>query len=207
MTATDAGGPPGPPRDFEATYREGTPPWDIGRPQPAVQKLLDDGLVAGSVLDLGCGTGENALLIAARGHAVMGLDGAPSAVEQARAKAAARGLGPPQVQFHVWDALQLGRLRKSFDTVLDCGLMHVFDRPTRRQYIQAVAEVTASGADFFVLAFSDEEPAGRGPHRLTESEIRDAARSIFAVMEIEPARLERVDGPPAQAWLARLTRI
>jgi len=193
--------------DFEAAYQRGAPPWDTGRPQPAVARLLDQGLVVGSVLDVGCGSGENALLIASRGHVVMGLDGAPTAVAQAREKAAARGLGPPQVQFHHWDALQLARLRKSFDTVLDCGLLHVFDRATRRQYLEAVAEVTASGADLLVLAFSDEEPAGPGPHRLTESEIRDAARSIFAVMDVEPAALERREGPPARAWLARLTRI
>jgi SAM-dependent methyltransferase len=193
--------------DFEQSYRQGAPPWEIGAPQPAVARLVEAGLVVGSVLDLGCGTGENAFLLASRGHQVMGLDAAPTAVELARQKAASRGLGPPQVQFHVWDALQLGRLRKSFDTVLDSGLFHVFDRPTRRAYMESVAEVTASGADLLLLCFSDEEPPGPGPHRLTESEIRDAARSIFAVMDLGPERYERRAGPPARAWLARLTRI
>jgi len=195
------------PFDFEAAYQQGAPPWDLGRPQPAVARLLDAGLITGSVLDLGCGTGENALLVASRGHAVMGLDGAATAVELARQKAAARGLGPPAVQFHRWDALELARLRKSFETVLDCGLFHVFDRPLRRQYVQSVAEVAASGADFFVLCFSDEEPPGPGPHRITESDLREAVRSIFAVMDLETTTLERRAGPPAQAWLARFTKI
>lgn len=53
--------------DWDAIYRSATPPpWDIGRPQPAFVRLADSGLLAGRVLDAGCGTGEHALLAAAR---------------------------------------------------------------------------------------------------------------------------------------------
>ena len=51
-------------------------------------------MIAGSVLDAGCGTGETALYLAGRGHAVVGIDFAAAAIARARAKAAARGLGP-----------------------------------------------------------------------------------------------------------------
>jgi cyclopropane fatty-acyl-phospholipid synthase-like methyltransferase len=194
----------GAPRDFEATYQAGTAPWDIGRPQGELVKLAEAGLVVGSVLDVGCGTGENALWLAARGHAVMGLDASETAIRLARGKAAARGL--TGAQFHVWDALQLGRLRQTFDTVLDCGLFHVFTDEQRRPYAHSLAEVTTSGADVFLLCWSDEEPPGPGPRRVQEYEIRDAFRSIFAVMDVQPALFEKT-GPPARAWLARLTRI
>jgi SAM-dependent methyltransferase len=195
----------GPARDFEAIYRAGDAPWEIRRPQPAIVGLAEAGRIVGTVLDVGCGTGENALYLAGRGHLVMGLDRAQTAVALARGKAAERGLGG--AQFHVWDALELGRLRKSFDTVIDCGLFHLFDRDERRRYAQSLTEVTASGSDLYLLCFSDEEPAGPGPHRIAEHEIRDAFRSIFAVMEVAPAALERVAAPPARAWLAKLTRI
>ncbi|HET9555228.1 MAG TPA: class I SAM-dependent methyltransferase, partial [Anaeromyxobacteraceae bacterium] len=164
----------GPPRDFEASYRSGDVPWDTGRPQPAIVRAAEAGRVVGLVLDVGCGTGENALYLAARGHGVLGLDASPTAVERARAKAAERAL--PGAQFHVWDALQLGRLRQSFDTVIDSGLFHVFDRPTRRLYAQSLAEATPSGSDVLLLCWSDEEPPGPGPHRIREDEIRDAVR-------------------------------
>jgi SAM-dependent methyltransferase len=195
----------GPPRDFEATYRAGNTPWEIGRPQAEIVRLAEAGLVVGSVLDVGCGTGENALHLAARGHAVFGVDGSETAVALAREKAAARGLAG--VQFHLWDALQLRRLRKSFDTVIDSGLFHVFADDQRRPYAQSLAEVTASGSDLFILCWSDAEPPGPGPRRVAEYEIRDAFRSIFAVMDVEPAILEKADGVPAKAWLARLTKI
>jgi SAM-dependent methyltransferase len=195
----------GPPRDFEATYRAGPPPWEIGRPQAEIVKLAETGLVVGSVLDVGCGTGENALHLAARGHAVFGVDGSETAVALAREKAAARGLAG--AQFHLWDALQLRRLRKTFDTVIDSGLFHVFADDQRRPYAQSLAEVTASGSDLFILCWSDAEPPGPGPRRVAEYEIRDAFRSIFAVMDVEPAVFEKADGVPAKAWLARLTKI
>ncbi|HZP89453.1 MAG TPA: hypothetical protein VFC04_00470, partial [Actinomycetota bacterium] len=52
---------------FETAYG-GSPAWDIGRPQPAVVRLEEAGEITGSVIDLGCGTGENALFLASRGH-------------------------------------------------------------------------------------------------------------------------------------------
>jgi hypothetical protein len=78
---TDSGradGLPGPARprhaeDFDALYT-GTPPWDIGRPQPAFVALADAGAVRGRVLDVGCGTGEHALMAAGLGLDVTGVD-------------------------------------------------------------------------------------------------------------------------------------
>jgi SAM-dependent methyltransferase len=193
-----------PRRDFEASYLGGDAPWDIGGPQPEIVRLSEAGLLTGSVLDLGCGTGENALYLAARGHAVFGLDGSTTAIDQARRKAAERKL---PVQFHVWDALELKRLRKRFETVIDVGLFHVFDDEERRRYVESLTEVTASGSDLFILCFSTEEPPGYGPRRIDEYELRAAFRSSFAVMGVQPARFERRGEAPARALLARLTRI
>jgi cyclopropane fatty-acyl-phospholipid synthase-like methyltransferase len=193
-----------PRRDFEASYRSGDAPWDIGAPQPEIVKLAEAGLITGSVLDIGCGTGENALYLAGRGHAVFGLDGSATAIERAREKAVARGR---PVQFHVWDALELGRLRRRFETVIDVGLFHVFGDEDRLRYAGSLAEVTASGSDLFILCFSTEEPPGPGPRRVTEHEISHAMRGLFVTMEVQPARFERRSGPPAMALLARLTRI
>jgi 2-polyprenyl-3-methyl-5-hydroxy-6-metoxy-1,4-benzoquinol methylase len=88
---------------FDNAY-EGTPTWDIGRPQGAVGRLAQAGLIEGSVLDVGCGTGENALFLAGLGHEVVGIDLARAAIEKARAKAVERGVG---ATFEVRDALDL----------------------------------------------------------------------------------------------------
>jgi SAM-dependent methyltransferase len=174
-----------PRRDFEAAYRDGSAPWDVGAPQPEVVKLAEDGEIVVDVLDVGCGTGENALYLAGLGRRAMGIDAAPTAIARAREKAAARGLAVP---FLVADALDLARLRRRFETVLDCGLFHTFDREQRRAYANQLCEVLSPGGTFLLLCFSDEEPPGPGPHRISESDIRDAFRSIFALTRIRPGR-------------------
>ena len=88
---------------FVEAYK-GKPPWDIGGPQPAFEALADAGEIAGPVLDAGCGTGENALFLAALGFEVVGVDAVEAAVEAARRKALARGL---EAEFLVHDALAL----------------------------------------------------------------------------------------------------
>src|SRR6476620_4367083 len=76
---------------WDASYRQGPAPWDIGRPQPAVVRLASQGGFAGAVLDAGCGTGENALHIARLGLTVLGVDVAETALAIARDKAAVVG--------------------------------------------------------------------------------------------------------------------
>jgi SAM-dependent methyltransferase len=190
---------------FEEVYRQGTPPWDIGGPQPEVVRLAGDGDLVGDVLDVGCGTGENALYLAGLGRRVVGVDASPLAVDRARAKAASRGLPVP---FLVADALDLATLRRRFETVLDCGLFHVFDRDDRRRYAHSLCEVLSSGAALQLLCFSDEEPPGPGPHRISEGDLRDAFRSLFALTRIRPGRFESLLHPGgAKAWVATLVRI
>lgn len=195
----------GPRRDFEASYRAGTPPWDIGRPQPEIVAEAAAGTIVGDVLDVGCGTGENALHLASLGRRVLGIDSAPTAVARAREKAAARGV--PAV-FLVADALDLGKLRRRFETVVDCGMFHALDPAQRRAYAESLTEVLSPGGTLLLLCFSDEEPPGPGPHRIARHEISDAFRSIFVVSTIRPGRFEADrPGGGAKAWVATLTRI
>jgi len=60
---------------FNSAYK-GIPPWDIGRPQKEIIRLAEDGEINGTVLDAGCGTGENALYLANLGFEVWGVDAA-----------------------------------------------------------------------------------------------------------------------------------
>src|SRR4029077_910983 len=109
---------------FEAMYLEGSPPWDIGRAQPELVQLVETGRISGRVLDVGCGTGDNAIYFATQGLDVVGVDGAPEAVRQARDKAQTRGV---RITFDVADVLDLGGSFGTFDTVTDSGVFHVFD--------------------------------------------------------------------------------
>lgn len=193
-----------PRRDFEATYQAGDAPWDIGGPQPEIVALAEAGELVGDVLDVGCGTGENALHLASLGRRVLGIDGAPTAIARAREKAAARGL---PAAFLVADALDLGTLRRRFETVVDCGMFHTLAPAQRRAYAQSLTEVLSPGGTLALLCFSDEEPPGPGPHRIAQHELGDAFRSIFVVSRLRPGRFERRGQDAARAWVALLTMI
>jgi SAM-dependent methyltransferase len=189
---------------FEEAYR-GIPPWDIGRPQPAIECIAAAGPLTGPVLDAGCGTGENALLFAARGFEVVGVDAVAAAVSVARAKAEARGL---QAEFLVHDALALGELGRRFRTVIDSGLFHTFNDDERREYVGSLASATALRARVFILCFSDLELGNGGPRRVTQAELREMFdRPPFRVVEIEAAEMGTNFGSGRKAWLASIERV
>ena len=196
---------PHPPWD-ESYTAELPAPWDIGRPQPAFVRLADEGLLAGRVLDSGCGTGEHALLAASRGADVIGIDVAATAIARARAKAADRGLS---VRFEVADALDLGRLGLQVDTVIDSGVFHVFSDEERARYVASLAAVLRPGGRCYLMCFSDRQPGDWGPRRVRAEELRSAFRDGWAVESISADTFEinPIGGTAqAQAWLAAIRR-
>lgn len=191
---------------WDASYVDGPAPWDVGRPQPAILRLAGEGAFAGAVLDAGCGTGENALLVASLGLHVVGVDVAETALSIARGKAADRGM---DAEFVVADALHLDRLGRVFETVLDCGLFHAFDSDERPDYVAGLASVTSPGGVLYVLCFSDVGPGALGPHPVGEEELRAAfTRSGgWSVVSVSPDRIQtRFDAQGAPAWLAKIER-
>jgi ubiquinone/menaquinone biosynthesis C-methylase UbiE len=191
---------------WDASYHDGPAPWDTGRPQPAVVRAANQGKFAGPVLDAGCGTGDNALHLAALGLSVLGVDVAETALATARHKADERGIS---VEFAAGDALRLGLLGRRFKTVLDCGLFHTFDGEERPGYVASLASVTQSGGTVLLLCFSDRGP-DTGPHPVTQEQLRAAfdRPQGWHVESIEPDRIEttyHVAGAPA--WFATIRRL
>jgi SAM-dependent methyltransferase len=182
------------------------PPWDIGRPQPLFVRLADRGRLVGRVLDAGCGTGEHAMLAASHGAYAMGMDLSPTAIAEARAKAAARGL---DVKFEIADALALPDRHLVVDTVIDSGVFHVFDEEDRARYVEALASVLRPGGTCYLTCFSDQEPGDWGPRRFREEELRAAFSDgwTFDFLIAETFDLNPIHGiTQAQAWLAAVKR-
>ncbi|WP_089157685.1 class I SAM-dependent methyltransferase [Micromonospora sp. NBS 11-29] len=197
---------------FDAHYA-GTPLWDLGRPQAAMRELAEAGAFRGRVLDVGCGTGELALLVAASGLPTVGVDAAPTAIRAARRKADERGL---RVRFEVGDALDLGALGEQFDTVLDSCLFHAFDETDRIRYAASLAGVMPSGARLFLLCIGDRHQPGpvRAPHagirarRVSAEVIRDTFTTGWRIDSLESTTVENTrDSEGAPGWLATVTRV
>jgi SAM-dependent methyltransferase len=191
------------PEDFDALYA-GTPPWDIGRPQPAFLELAQSGAIRGRVLDVGCGTGEHALMAAALGLEALGVDAAPTAIALAEKKARERGL---TARFLVWNALQLAELGEEFDTVIDSGLFHVFEDEDRVRFVDSLRAAVPTDGRYHMLCFSDRQPGDFGPRRVTQAEIRASFGDGWRVDSIDAAKMDVTFTPEGVfAWLATIIR-
>jgi 2-polyprenyl-3-methyl-5-hydroxy-6-metoxy-1,4-benzoquinol methylase len=188
---------------FDSAYR-GTPPWEIGRPQKEFVDLVRRGEISGSVLDIGCGTGEHALFFAGEGYEVWGIDSVPLAIEKAREKASGRGL---KVHFLLMNALDLPSLNRKFDTATDSGLFHTLSDEDRTVFVNNLAAILSPAGKYFMLCFSELEPGGYGPRRITEREIRESFREGWSINYIRRAIFEsRTRAEGSRAWLSSISK-
>lgn len=168
---------------FDEAYTSGTAPWVIGEPQPAIVVLEErGGWIRGSVLDLGCGTGEHTIYLTRLGYEVRGVDSSERAIEQARTNAAEHNVA---ARFEVGDALRLGD-DPTFDTVIDSALFHIFDQADRGRYIRSLHRICRPGALVHVLALSDTGPAF-GP-QVSDATIREAFDEGWVLEELQPSQ-------------------
>ena len=178
-------------RERFAEMYAGQAPWDTGKPQPVFVKAADK--ISGSILDIGCGPGDNALFFASRGHAVTGADFLEEPIARANRKAAERGIA---ATFVVKDALQLRGWMERFDSVIDSGLFHVFSNQhsfsdqDRVRYAEGLRTVLKPGGRLFLLCFSDQMPGTQGPRRVSQSELRATFSNGWEIESIKPVRCE-----------------
>lgn len=200
---------------FDDAYKTRTAPWVIGEPQPAIVDLERAGLVHSKVLDAGCGTGEHTILLTRLGYDVLGVDAAPTAIEQARANAAEKGV---DAHFEVGDAMNLGSAPR-FDTVVDSALFHIFDDADRPRYVASLHAVCKPGGLVHVLALSDKG-RGFGPE-VSDRVIREAFGDGWVLEALDETTYRGVVQEPhveaiglpvgsvvdEPAWLARVRRL
>ncbi|OBG92616.1 methyltransferase [Mycobacterium sp. E3251] len=155
------------PARFEEMYRDertshGLPaatPWDIGGPQPVVERLVALGAIKGEVLDPGTGPGHHAIYYASKGYAATGIDGSATALERARENARRAGVS---VNFELADATKLEGMEGRFDTVVDCAFYHTFstDPELQRSYVRALHRATKPGARLYMFEFGEHNVNG-----------------------------------------------
>ena len=181
----------------------GAAPWEIGRPQLSFVSLAQSQQIRSPVLDVGCGTGENALYLAGLGFEVNGVDSARAAIEMARDKAKVRQV---RAYFRIVDALDLACLGTTFETVIDSGLFNLFTDEERRLFLAGLAVVLRPGGTYFMLGFSDQETR-EAPGRISQAEVRSLFQTGWTINYIRAAIFEtRIHDGGANAWLASITR-
>lgn len=157
---------------YRFAYRSGTPRWDSTEPRPELAALIR-GRPTGRALDLGCGTGTDALYLAEHGWQVTGVDFAPQAIGTARSRAAASA---SPARFVVGDVTRLGQaaVGGDFDLVIDVGCYHAIPARLRDGYAAGVAAATRPGADLYLAGIAHPPAAWRmiGARGVTADDLR-----------------------------------
>ena len=185
-------------------------PWDVRRPQPAIQALVEAGGFSGRVLDVGCGYGENALCIAASGLHVTGYDLDQEALDRAAEQAAERGLADRTrfLRFNARNLIDLGG-DTTYDTVLDSLVFHGYQDPARRDlHVAGLATVLAPGGRLHLLCYSDQHVGPPDPpHTISLAAIREAFADGWTVDEVrETTTVSNLAPDGITSWLVTCSR-
>ncbi len=186
-----------PHRCWNESYASGELPWDTGEPEPLLVEFVNSGGVApGRTLEIGAGTGTNAIWLAERGFDVIGVDISPLAVERATAKMDGRNL---RCRFATLDFLATPSPDGPFRFVFDRGCFHVFDEQEERErFVAHVAATLAPGALWLSLIGSTEgEPRDVGPPRRSAQEVVLAIEPALEIVELRSAEFR---SHAAKAW-------
>jgi SAM-dependent methyltransferase len=172
-------------------------PWDTGTPDPMLVEFVESrAIVPGRALEVGCGTGTNAIYLAQHGFEVVGVDISPLAVDKARDKARGR------CRFETVDFLSEAAPGGPFQFVFDRGCFHTFDEDHERErFAQNVAAGLVDGGTWLSLIGSTEgPPRDVGPPRRSAREVISAIEPPLEILQFQSCEFG-VYGEQLKAWL------
>jgi len=195
-------------RDWEEKYRTGNTPWDSQLPSRELRSVLEEfQLVPSNAIELGCGTGTNAIWMAEQGMRVVGVDCSSLALAQAREKVEQRAddLAIEWIEADVIDLKHSGAL---FELLFDRGCYHCCRRVDRDGYLHTLKNLTDEDSRIVILCGNANDPEPGGPPKLTEEEIRADFANGFEILQLREFHFEDAGGVQGPlGWSVVLRRV
>jgi len=191
---------------FEERYRTGDTPWDHSTPDSnLLDMVMQRPIPKCKALDVGCGTGGNAIWLAQQSFLVTGCDFSPTAVEKAAGKAA---LSNVACSFIVADFLKDKISGSPFSFVFDRGCLHSFgSAEERRQFAETVAShLEEDGLWLSLVGNADDRAREIGPPTLTARELVDAVEPYCEIISIEAGYFGSDEADPPKAWICLMRK-
>ena len=191
---------------FREMYKEGTTPWDIGKPDfNLIQAVTTLPIHPCKALEIGCGTGDNAIWLAQQGYHVVGVDAAEIAIEKAEEKAAT---AKATCTFAVLDILKSHAEGAPFGFAFDRGCFHTVDTDEdRTTFAKQVHRHLADGGLWLSLVGNaDEERVDEGPPRRTARDIVNAVEPHFEILSLVSSHFETKLPEPPRAWVCLMRK-
>jgi len=190
--------------DWDLIYREGCPPWEIGRPKTELIRVLNEwDLPRGTALELGCGTGSDAIYLAQQGFDVTAVEVSPTALERARRRGMQEGA---QVHFVLDDVFEFTASGEPYDFIYDAGFYHFIRRVRLEAFLDMLWRLTKPGSFYLPLAGNADETTEDGPPRVSERALRSELGRLLEIVALRPFRFEsphRAEGYLGWSCLAR----
>jgi SAM-dependent methyltransferase len=181
---------------YQVMYRIGFTPWDQHETSQPLTHLIKDE-TPGHLLDIGCGTGKDAVFAASNGWRVTGVDAVAPALRKARVAAAEAGVEVRLVHGDI-TRLQPSNIGDDFSVVQDMGCIAGLSDDGRVAAAKLVTEVSLSGAHLLLFYFGPGGGNGPGPRRLDPAQVP----SLFPGWDVEmhrPADEVPINGPMRNA--------
>lgn len=167
------------------------PPWDTGITPPELVSFVES-YPPGKALDLGCGTGTNAIYMAQKGWEVSGVDFVGRAIRTARRKARQAGV---QVKFYLDDVTRLKGITGPFYLILDIGCFHNLQGREKITYIQNLERLLDTGGTFLIYGFIQTDLEQK------DGLSKDDLEALSGFMQLEWRQDGTERGIRASAWL------
>ena len=191
---------------FNAHYKEGSTPWDIGKPDLNLVHTVTTAPIAPcKALEIGCGTGDNAIWLAEQKFDVIGIDASEIAIDKARERAAKANV---TCTFTVLNILKSDVEGSPFAFAFDRGCFHTVDSASERKTFaeQVNHHLAENGLWLSLIGNADEKRAGAGPPQLTAGDIASAAEPYFEILSLVSSHFEALLPAPPRAWVCLMRK-
>ncbi len=195
--------------DWDAHYQTGKPPWETGQPSTELGRVIREQRIQPCrVVELGCGSGINAVWLAQQGFDVTAVDFSGLAIQKAQQRAAAAHVA---IRFQQVDVLDVPDDLGQFPFFFDRGCYHAVRRGGVQAYLRTLERITVAGSIGLVLAGNAKDPhePGQGPPVVSEAELRAELGTLFDIIALREFFFDQIEGDGMRflAWSAVLRRI
>ena len=191
---------------FKERYKAGDTPWDIGQPDfNLIQTVTTTPIKPCKALEIGCGTGDNAIWLSQQNFHVLGIDSSEIAIEKAKEKALKAN---SKCTFLVSDILRSRTEGAPFGFAFDRGCFHTVgsDRE-RKKFAKAVhAHLEEGGLWLSLLGNADEQRDGPGPPQRTARDIVNAVEPYFEILSLISASFGSNRPNPPRTWVCLMRK-
>jgi SAM-dependent methyltransferase len=156
-------------------------------------------------LDIGCGTGDNAIWLSQQGFRVVGIDSSEIAVEKAKEKASKANT---KCAFWVGDILKSHIEGAPFGFAFDRGCFHTLGSDKEREnFAEKISgHLEKDGLWLSLLGNADEQRNGQGPPQRTARDIVNAVEHHFKILSLVSGAFGSNHPNPPRAWICLMRK-